>query len=377
MTAAKKIEDIVIYKDERYYSAFPSVCTLDKGRVLVALRRAPDPRYFAGYAEEVKGWASHVHPNSHIALIELDRHLRPVGELRMITHNPDGGDQDGNTFVTSDGRVLVASFSWHPIPPDLYEKIKGKIKSFHISFGSCFFLAGTFFISSLDGGESWSERTYLPEIPDGEPVVAGKIPLRGGALRGRPVELGDGKILAATYTSLRKDLKSWAYLYSSSDRGINWKYERVIAKDGDNKVDMHEPGLFLTESGRIICFIRTTNIDDRLVTAESADGGKTWSDWKARDVMGHPYDAVRLRDGRVFLIYGYRHDPYGIRVRVLDPECGDIDSAEETVIRNDGLSGDLGYPSATLLPDGKVLATYYIYGEDGIRHIAGSVLEVV
>ena len=92
--------------------------------------------------------------------------------------------------------------------------------------------------------------------------------------------------------------------------------------------------------------------------------------------MGHPYDAVRLRDGRVFLIYGYRNDPYGIRARVLDPECGDIDSAEEIVIRNDGLSGDLGYPSAALLPDGKVLATYYIYGEDRIRHIAGSVLEI-
>ena len=146
MTNIKKIEDLVIYKDERYYSAFPSVCTVGVGNVLVALRRAPDPRYFAGYAEEVKGWVSHVHPNSHIALMELSSDLNAVGGPRMITHNPDGGDQDGNIFVTSGGRMLVASFSWHPIPPDLYEKIKEKVKSFHISFGSCFFLAGTFHI---------------------------------------------------------------------------------------------------------------------------------------------------------------------------------------------------------------------------------------
>ena len=92
--------------------------------------------------------------------------------------------------------------------------------------------------------------------------------------------------------------------------------------------------------------------------------------------MGHPYDATRLRDGRVFLIYGYRHKPYGIRARVLDPGCGDIDSAQEIVIREDGLSGDIGYPSATVLADGSVLATYYIYGVDGVRHIAGSVLEI-
>jgi len=309
-------------------------------------------------------------------MMELGPDLKPAGGPRMITHNSDGADQDGNTFVTSRGVVLVASFSWHPIPPEIYEKMEGKVHGFHMSFGSCFFLAGTFFISSPDGGRSWSERTYLPEVPDSEPVIEGRIPLRGGALRGRPVELEDGRILAATYSSPRDGWKSWAYLYSSDDGGRSWRYERVIARDDGGKVDMHEPGLFLTRSGRIVCFIRTTNIGDRLVTAESVDGGKTWSGWRTREVVGHPYDAVRLRDDRVFLIYGYRHEPYGIRARVLDPECSDVDSAEEIVIRDDGLSGDIGYPSATLLPDGRVLATYYFYGEDGVRYIAGSVLEI-
>jgi hypothetical protein len=139
---------------------------------------------------------------------------------------------------------------------------------------------------------------------------------------------------------------------------------------------MDEPAFYRAPSGRIICFIRTAGLDDHLVTAESTDNGHTWSAWRRREIVGHPYTPVELPDGRVFLIYGYRHEPFGIRARVLDPECTDIDTAPEFVIRDDGLGTDLGYPWATVLPDGRVLALYYIYGADGLRHIAGSVLEI-
>ena len=139
---------------------------------------------------------------------------------------------------------------------------------------------------------------------------------------------------------------------------------------------MHEPALYRTPSGKIICLIRTANLDDHLVTAESTDNGRTWSPWRKREVIGHPYTPVPLPDGRVLLIYGYRHEPYGIRARLLEPECGDIDTAPEFVIRDDGLGTDLGYPWGTVLSDGRVLAVYYIYGQDGIRHIAGSVLKI-
>ena len=150
----------------------------------------------------------------------------------------------------------------------------------------------------------------------------------------------------------------------------------MAAYDEANNVDMHEPAFYHTPGGKLICFIRTAGLNDHLVTTESTDNGRTWSAWQERQVTGHPYTPVPLPDGRVLLIYGYRHAPYGIRARLLDPECSDIDTAPEFVIRDDGLGTDLGYPWGTVLADGRMLAVYYIYGQDGLRHIAGSVLEI-
>ena len=85
---------------------------------------------------------------------------------------------------------------------------------------------------------------------------------------------------------------------------------------------------------------------------------------------------LRLPDNRVLLIYGYRHQPFGIRARILDPECRDTKTAGEMVLRDDGGTGDLGYPWATIMADGRILVVYYFNQKDGLRHIAGTILEI-
>ena len=92
-------------------------------------------------------------------------------------------------------------------------------------------------------------------------------------------------------------------------------------------------------------------------------------------MIGHPYHALRLPDDRVLLTYGYRHEPYGIRARVLDPECTDF-SGEEIVLRDDGGGRDLGYCWSCLTADGRALVVYYFNEEEGARHIAGTFLEL-
>jgi hypothetical protein len=82
-----------------------------------------------------------------------------------------------------------------------------------------------------------------------------------------------------------------------------------------------------------------------------------------------------LPDQRVLLVYGYRHQPFGIRARVLDAECSNVGAAPEIVLREDGGTGDLGYPWAVLMKDGRVLVAYYFNQKDGTRHIAGSILQ--
>ena len=42
---------------------------------------------------------------------------------------------------------------------------------------------------------------------------------------------------------------------------------------------------------------------------------------------------MRLPDNRVLLTYGYRHEPCGVRARILNAECTDFATAPEIIIR--------------------------------------------
>ncbi|MEZ4968980.1 MAG: hypothetical protein R2814_04835 [Flavobacteriaceae bacterium] len=92
--------------------------------------------------------------------------------------------------------------------------------------------------------------------------------------------------------------------------------------------------------------------------------------------QGHPLNALRLKDNRVLLTYGYRHKPYGIRARILNPECTDFATAPEIVLREDGGSTDIGYTWTTQLKDNRVLVIYYFNQDNGPRYIAGTILEI-
>ena len=117
-------------------------------------------------------------------------------------------------------------------------------------------------------------------------------------------------------------------------------------------------------------------MEENIQRMEEEDGGKSFAKWRDAGFVGHPFHPLRLKDGRVFLVYGYRQPPFGIRARLLNPDCTDIETAPEIVLRNDGGSGDIGYPWAALLPDGNVLVAYYFNIADGTRHIAATLVEI-
>ncbi len=90
-------------------------------------------------------------------------------------------------------------------------------------------------------------------------------------------------------------------------------------------------------------------------------------------MWGHPCHLLQLRSGRIQCVYGYRRRPFGIRAAISDDEGETWDMGREIVIRDDGLHIDLGYPASIQLKDGRILAIYYLHGEDHIRYIAGSI----
>ncbi len=354
---------------------------LEGGGVMVTCRRALDPRFLLG--DDAPAWArkacSHLEPRSHNAMVLLDASLKPAGPPRTVPMNPRAADQDGSLLRLSSGRILLSGFSWYPFPAAFAPAVRVGARFLRDNAdrpGLCYVFWGAFTRHTDDEGLTWTDHNYLPPIPGSPDIVPHKRPACGGATRGRPVE-ADGEVLLGVYDAGPADDRAYAAsVFVSEDDGETWAYRATAAHDPGEKVAMGEPALHRCPSGRIVCFIRSTNLEDHLVTAESTDNGRTWSPWRRRDVVGHPYTPVPLPDGRVLVLYGYRHPPFGIRARLAGGDCEDLDGAPEFVLRDDGLGADLGYPWGTVLGDGKVLAVYYIYGPDGVRHIAGSVLEV-
>lgn len=126
-----------------------------------------------------------------------------------------------------------------------------------------------------------------------------------------------------------------------------------------------------------MAFLRTADFNDHTVVARSTDHGKSFQPWQDAGFQGHPHYALRLPDQRVLLVYGYRHAPFGVRARVLDPECRNFATAEEIVSRDDGGNGDLGYPWATMVFKTRALVVYYFNRANGTRSISGTLLELV
>jgi hypothetical protein len=90
------------------------------------------------------------------------------------------------------------------------------------------------------------------------------------------------------------------------------------------------------------------------------------------DNAGNPATLTRLKDGRIVLVYGWRHDPYGIRARISSDE-GQTWSAE-TVLRDDGRSWDLGYPRTVQRTDGNLVTAYYFNDDSQVERYIGATI---
>ena len=359
----RKLEDMVIYKDDKFYSSFPSIVRRPDGELLVAFRRAPERRVFG------ERGTSHTDPNSYLMLVRSRDDGRTWSQTpELIYANPFGGSQDPCMVPLRDDSILCSSYGWALLHPDAAAKLKNAYRH-----GSFVFLGG-YLVRSRDGGHSWQGPIIPPPTPGetvfgpfGQPVPAYN---RGAMCQGK-----DGKLywVVASKTSTLPG-KPGTHLFISSDQGDTWAYSCPVA--ADEKVTFNETSLYETPKGTLVAFMRTADFDDHTTVARSTDHGQSFQPWEDAGIQGHPHYALRLPDQRVLLVYGYRHKPFGVRARVLDAECANLKSAPEIVLRDDGGNGDLGYPWATMLSEHRALAVYYFNSGDGTRHIAGTLLSI-
>ena len=384
----KIIKHMTLYSDKRFYSSFPSTCQLDGGEVLVAFRRARDSRYLLENTEmslaqrkRLLNQVDHVDGRSHIAFLRLDAELNQHGEVEMFDQDPEVADQDASLLKTSRGNLVLASFSWYPLTPDISKKLKPYAAYIHGSTrttGNSYMLWGGFTAVGDSSAKNWSKRKYIDGTPDMPDVLSGVRGPNGGPPRGALAEDKNGNLYMATYGGLTGAKASQCFLWKSTDQGANWQFQSIIATDSE--IGFREPSLLIDSNNKLICFMRTADAKDRIATAISLDFGNTWQNWQLHDAIGHPSHALSLGDGRILLVYGYRHKKYGIRARILDNRSCKLAQAflqsDEFIIRDDAASADVGYPWGLKLNDGRIFVTYYFTGADGIREIAASVLEV-
>ncbi len=358
-----KEKDIVIYQDERFYSAFPSIIMRPDGELITAFRRAPERRYLGEASTD------HTDPNSYLVLVRSqDNGETWSTEPELIFAHPFGGSQDPCLIQLKNNNLLCSSYGWARIQPEVAEKIDTIVHD-----GGFVFMGG-YLLQSEDGGKHWSGPIIPPPVPGKTEQNLFKEPCpaynRGPMWEGR-----DGLLYWAV--ACRADSESGrteVHLMVSPDGGSTWDYRCPIATDPE--ITFNETALIETQKGTLIAFLRTAYLDDHTVVARSEDGGKSFLPWEDTGFKGHPHCATCLPDGRILLVYGYRHKPYGIRARILDPEATNFADSTEIVLREDGGNSDLGYPWVTAMADGRYLVVYYFNQDNGIRHIAGSILSL-
>ena len=358
-----KVKDVVIYKDSCFYSSFPSVIKRPDGELIVAFRRAPDRRMYGAKGNR------HVDSNSYLVKVHSTDAENWSKKPELIYAHAFGGSQDPCMLQLKDGTILCTSYGWALLTEDEKNTLK---KPYGESSGYVFL--GGYLVRSADGGKTWKGPIYPPHIsPElnyglfGEPLPAYN---RGALCEGK-----NGRIywVVAAHDS-DPPRKTSTHLLASDDKGTTWKYMSVVATD--SSATFNETSIYETPKGDLVAFLRTAGLEDQACIARSTDGGKTFGQWEKMGFQGHPLNALRLPDNRVLLTYGYRHEPYGIRARILNAECTDFATASEIILRDDGGSGDLGYTWPVLLDDNHVLVVYYFNKNKGTRYIAGTILKM-
>ena len=191
-------------------------------------------------------------------------------------------------------------------------------------------------------------------------------------------------------------------IYGTDDHGLSWSHIAEVHRDPTAQGRSTYGSLLLLPGGRLQCYMLNLGGQrDAIQMNHSDDGGYSWttpkpivawgqSPWRSLSLehawsgarRGPRYRSpwpLRLKDGRILVIFGRRRPPFGIGV-IVSEDDGETWSAE-AVLRADASDWDLGYPVAVELKDGRVFTTYYYMEEDGnsfggTRHIASTIIRL-
>jgi len=205
-------------------------------------------------------------------------------------------------------------------------------------------------LSSRDGGITWTAPEHLP---------AGLY----GPIRAKPLLLADGVLLSGTSV---ESYGSWAcWIERSTDNGRTWNRIGPIAAPAalataatphGEPYGIIQPSLIHLEGAHVRLYARSTQAIGRICQADSFDDGLTWSEVRATSLPNpnSGIDAVRLRDGRIVMVYNRSttaRTPLTLAVSRDGGEWHDFHVLESA-------PGEYSYPALIQARNGGLLITY-------------------
>ena len=208
---------------------------------------------------------------------------------------------------------------------------------------------GSTYVVSNDNGITWSEVRHAPVTAPHGPCA-----LKNGGLIyiGNPKTYDEEKPLHRNINLLE--------IWFSPDGGTWEKYGEI---NNIHEGSMYcEPHIAELPDATLLGTIRVQGeVDGKRVfcvyQTESTDGGHTWTEPRQIVEAGSPPHVLVHSSGKLVLVYGYRLEPYGERAKISTDNGKTW--GEELILRDDGPSGDLGYPASIELKDGRIFTLYY------------------
>ena len=236
---------------------------------------------------------------------------------------------------------------------------------------------------SADEGHSWSEWQTIPESP-----------YDGTGPGGNLVRCDDGTLVAAGEWGEKQHAgkyPDWAALtIRSHDGGHTWDtWQKAHGpQDGVYYFDLRVCGL--GGDGVLAAYWTHDMINEKglnVHTAVSSDQGRTWTEPRDASFWGQVTSVAALQSGRIVATTNHRRPPLGVRILLSDDGGRSFDEANHLELwgiepaavrsapvlakRRDQVENALdayhfftfGTPSVTQLPNGDIVAAFYVTEE--------------
>ncbi len=330
-----------------HYNAWPTVITLPDGTLLAAwsgerLKHiCPFGKVLAARSTDGGYTWSPPYSIQDTPLDDRDAGLCLVGERILLTSFTNGRAQQRKFFAAKGhepdekARRLIEAY---------LDMITDEDEARYI---------GSTLAISCDGGRTFGEP--MCDLPVSSPH--GPTVLQSGEI----LYVGTVDVPTARFG---KRLPNGIYATRLDKNGRPVGELQCITLYPGDDIEYYEPHAAKMPNGDILVAIRAERREPRLRTTHlcrSTDGGKHFSAPQPTGWVGLPPHIFVTRKGEVVLTYGRRDTPFGICARIS--RDNGYTFGEEIVLRNDGVNGDLGYPSTAQNENGDLVTVYYMKNE--------------